>query len=347
MQLRSFFVCAAVWLTMASCLLAVDTVKLLDGKTVAGNIETITATDVSVVAQPSKTTRKVPVNELEWVAFDGEPANLRDVRAAVKANKFEQSQKILARITVEESEKTSIKTEVSFYKALCLAQQAISGGGNKQTRAEAVTLLTSLGRNQADSFHYFDICELLGNVFIATGTPEKAMPLFEKIASAPWLEYQMRGHVLAGRSLLAQDKPEDAAKRFATAAALGNGGDSDRQLAAAKIGKAQVLTATGKQNQAIEQLLELLQKLPDDQAELHARAYNALGRAYEAADKKKEALLAYLHVPMLYASYPEHHAEALGRLSVLFLDVYKKSGEADKARKELVQLYPQSRWVAK
>jgi hypothetical protein len=90
----------------------------------------------------------------------------------------------------------------------------------------------------------------------------------------------------------------------------------------------------------------VIAKADAEDGELHARAYNAKGSALVAAGKKKEALLAYLHVDLLFSSYPEQHAEALANLSALWKEV-DQVNRANQAAATLRQEYPSSRWVKK
>ena len=73
---------------------------------------------------------------------------------------------------------------------------------------------------------------------------------------------------------------------------------------------------------------KIIQDADPQQRELHARAYNALGTCYEKAKQNKEALLAFLHVDVLYNTVPEAHAEALSHLVPLWHEL----GQDDRSR---------------
>ena len=71
-----------------------------------------------------------------------------------------------------------------------------------------------------------------------------------------------------------------------------------------------------------------------------------LGTAQRQAGRVKEALLAFLHVDILYPGVPDAHAEALANLAELWDQVHK--GErANRARQTLQEQYKDSPWAKK
>ena len=80
--------------------------------------------------------------------------------------------------------------------------------------------------------------------------------------------------------------------------------------------------------------------------ELFGRAYNALGDCLQRSNKPKDALMAYLHVDILFYGDSETHAEALYQLSKLW-QVAKNQDRAAVAGNLLKQRYAGSVWAAK
>ena len=96
---------------------------------------------------------------------------------------------------------------------------------------------------------------------------------------------------------------------------------------------------------AIKLVEQVIADAAPEEAELHARAYNALGACYQKKpDAAKDALLAYLHVDVLYNTLPEEHAEALFHLANLW-DKVGNAEEARRARANLTERYPGSVWA--
>ena len=113
----------------------------------------------------------------------------------------------------------------------------------------------------------------------------------------------------------------------------------------AKAGKASCLAGTGSPAEGITIAEKLItENSPENNAELFGRTYNALGACYLKAGKPKDALMAYLHVDVLFYSDSEVHAEALYNLSKLWLSL-KKQDRADNARNLLTDRYAGSVWA--
>ncbi len=74
---------------------------------------------------------------------------------------------------------------------------------------------------------------------------------------------------------------------------------------------------------------------PEDVA-LNAQAYNALGGIYRKSHKTDDALLAFLHVELLYASIPKERIEALENLVTLWTEKQRpdRAHEAERILKD-------------
>jgi hypothetical protein len=79
---------------------------------------------------------------------------------------------------------------------------------------------------------------------------------------------------------------------------------------------------------------------------LQAEAYVALGDAYRATQKPKDALFAYLHVELLFVKHRELHARALYNLSQLWSELGQPERSAA-AQSTLRTEHPNSPWAKK
>jgi tetratricopeptide (TPR) repeat protein len=233
---------------------------------------------------------------------------------------------LLADIDLQSIKRDAIQQDIEFYKAFCAGKLALSSNGEID---EAGRQLSGFVRSYPKNFHYLAAAELMGDLLTASGRHELAQKQYAELAKTPWPDYKMRAAVAAGRALQAQGKHDEAIAQFETALAIPDeGADAPNQKLAATLAKAVSHAATGGLEQAVGSIEKVIQDTDPQQKELHARAYNALGSCYEQAGKTKDALLAFLHVDVLYNTVPEAHAEALANL----VPLWRAIGQEERAR---------------
>lgn len=319
---------------------ALDRVKLYQGGQSAGKLVEMSPTEL--VIEVGSTQKKFPVNEVEVVQFDDEPNELTQARNALNAGKYEAAAALLDKVAPAKTERAEIAQDVEFYRALVAARMALAGNGSK---ADAGKRLFAFEKANRKSFHYFETCELLGDLLVALDKNAEAESFYDKVASAPWPDYKLRAHVLLGRTLVSRKQYDRALGQFDDALAIeGSGNAYERAKLSARLGRASALAGTGKTDEAVKLVDEILEKADAENQELHAGAYLVLGNCYLAAGKKKEALLAFLHVDLLYPRVSQAHAEALANLATLWTEL-EKPDRAALARSVLKEKYPQSQWA--
>ncbi len=341
---KSFWVAAmALWFGLPSTpLVAADKVKLLAGTQSSGKLTEISPTEL--VIELGSTKKKFAVNDVESVSFDAEPNSLTQARFAVHAGRFDDALALLEKIDMQKVDRAEIVTDVEFFRALCAARLALAGSGSK---SDAGRLLLAFEKAHAGSFHYFEVCETLGDLFAGVNRFDKAESYYASLATAPWPDHKMRAGVLAGRSLVGQKEFDKALAKFDEVLAMDvSGKEADRQKLAASLGKASALAGAGKTDEAIQAVEGIIAKADVENQELHARAYTILGNCHRVAKKNKEALLDFLHVDLLYSRFPELHAEALANLATLWTEV-DKADRATQARNLLKEKYPNTTWAQK
>lgn len=331
---------AALLLGSASPASAIDRVKLLAGNQATGTITEITPTQV--VVELGATRREHPVNEIATITFDEEPNELTQARFAIEAGRYADAATLLGKIKVAALKRPAIVADVEFYKAIAAARAALTGHGSV---ADAGRALVAFERAHPDSFHYFEACEALGDLLTLANLPDRAESYYAKLAAAPWPAYKMRAGVLQGRALVGQKKFDQAVTRFDDVLATSaTGEEADALKRAATLGKAEAQAGSGQFDQAISAVEAIIAQADPENQELHARAYNVLGTCYKAAGKNQEALLAFLHVDLLYSRFPMQHAEALANLAALWSQL-DKADRAAEAQTTLLEKYPQSTWA--
>ncbi|MGD9721705.1 MAG: hypothetical protein AB7O59_05540 [Pirellulales bacterium] len=322
--------------------LAADRIKLAAGNQATGTITEITPTKITVELGATK--RDHAVNEIDTVTFDGEPNELTQARFAIAAGRNDDALALLAKIDAKAVKREAIAEDVAFYKASAAARQALAGNGSI---ADAGRQLVGFEKSHKNSFHYFAACELLGELLAAVNRADQAEAYFTKLAAAPWPEYKTKAALQLGRALVSQKKYDAANARFdEVLSASGADPQMPRLKLAASLGKAAAAAGAGQHEQAVKSIEEVIAKADAEDQELYARAYNLLGNCYLAAGKKQDALLAFLHVDLLYPRFAEQHAEALANLAKLWGEV-DKADRAAQAQSLLKEKYPMSTWAQK
>lgn len=291
----------------------------------AGEIVDTSPTEVKL-DKGSNGTRRIAVNEIRSVHFDGEPPELTRARLGIRNGGYVGALDKLREIDQSEVDRDLVRQDIAFYQALCAAKLALSGQGQI---TDAGRQLNEFVRSHPNSFHYLEAVEAMGDLLTASGKYSQAERQYAKLAKAPWPDYQMRAGVLAGRSLQAQDNHAEAIRRFDAVLAINDQSPLAReQTLAATLAKAISLAKTNRLDEAVEMIERVIRQADPEQIQLQARAYNALGACYEQAGKTKDALLAYLHVDVLYSALPEAHIEALTHL----VPLWRSIGQEERAR---------------
>jgi tetratricopeptide (TPR) repeat protein len=317
-----------------------DRVRLARGSE-TGEITTTTPLGVTLSGDASGG-RTIALNEIKTVVFDGEPTELSQARVKAANGAYQEALDILAKIDAAAVRRDLIQQDVEFYQAWCAAKLALAGVGEI---GDAGRQLNSFVRSHPQNFHYLAAIEMMGDLLMAGQRYESAQKQYAEIAKAPWPSYKTRAAVAIGRTLQAQGKHAEAVRQFDAALAVADDNpDSQNQRLAATLGKGVSLAETGGVDQAVDIIEKVIHDADPQERELHARAYIALGQCYEQANKTKDALLAYLHVDVLYNNVPEAHAEALAHLVPLWIAIGQE--ERSREAKQLLQdRYGNSQWA--
>ncbi len=291
---------------------------------------------------------EIPVNTILSIDFEDEPSELKFAKGHVQAGRYAEGLASLNKIK-EAPSRAEIKQDIEFYKAICTAKLALGGSGKI---ADAGRMMKAFVDANPRNYHYFEAAEALGDLLVAARVYTAAAEYYSRLEKAPWPEYKMRAEAALGRALLAQGKVAEAEAAFDKVLAAPIPTDPvakemvQTQQTLAKLGKAGALVAKKKSDEAVKIVEEILKTADPEDSVLLARAYNVLGSAHRQAGRPKDALLAYLHVDVLYSHLPDAHAEALANLAELWEQVHK-SERANRAQKTLEEEYPDSPWAKK
>jgi tetratricopeptide (TPR) repeat protein len=237
-----------------------------------------------------------------------------------------------------------MKQDYQFLRGYIAGTLATKGKGDPKN---ALTLLTNWVKDNAQSYQFYQAAELMGDLAVASGTPDQAAKYYGGLAAAPFPELKTKGSFLQGKALMASKQNADAkAKYQAVLEAKLSDPVSLKFQKMARIGIIQCDALEGKATEAIGELEKMVDEGDSTDGELFAELFNTLGSLFAAAGRNEEAVLSYLKTDQLYGAQSEPHAESLYRLNQLWTKMGSTQKAAD-AKQKLEKLYPTSPWVRK
>lgn len=340
----------SAWLAVAVLLLvpalspAADVVtrKSTDKKT-GGTVTGMTKTELSFKPQTGDEI-KIPVNDIVTIDWNEAPAEVNLGKADEAGGRFESALSRYAKVAEEARGSDMLKTDLQFLIARTTARMALT---DPEKRDDAIAKLNGFLKGNSDNFRFYDAQQFLGQVQLAKGDYAAARTAFETIGQAPWSDFKLAASVSLGRVLMAEKKLDEAAQAFDQA--IASAGTSPAEVSRkyeAMVGKARALIAQQKETEALTVLTEVVDKADPDDAAMLAEAYVLQGNCLQAASKPKEAVLAYLHVDVLFPRESAAHAEALYNLVKLW-KVVQYPDRSLEAQAKLEGTHPNSEWTKK
>lgn len=324
--------------------LAVDSVIKIGGEKVSGEIQRMSATEV-VITKSGGVEETIAVPDIQVAQFNLEPPQLKSARNQINNGSNDDALTSLGKIEVDKIERAEIKQDVQFYTALAHCRLAM--GGASELR-DAGKLLRDFIEQNPDNYHALPTTELLGDVLVMMEKYDDALKYYGLLGKSSHPIYKMRSGVAIGRAQIAQGKYAEAQQAFEGVLAVSTdvtGKQADMARYAANLGKADCMAQNGQVDEGVKLVQEAIGKLGPEDSELNAQAYLTLGKCYRKQPAgAKDALLAFLHVDLLYNSNTQAHSEALYNLSQLWSEVGKQD-RALQAMELLKTRYPKSRWA--
>jgi tetratricopeptide (TPR) repeat protein len=346
MKLRRALEIAVVGVALTSAAVqAADIVNRKSGeKRVAGTITGTTKTEVTVKPSTGDSV-VVPANDIASVDWNDAPSIMKLGKGDENNGKFDAALDKFAKAAEElKSGSELVRTDLEFLVARVTARIALTDPSKQD---EAAARLTAFLKSHANSFRFYEAQQWLGQVYLARGDHSAARAAFEVLSEAPWSDYRLLSKVNLGRVLMSSNQLEEAVKAFDEAiAAAGNSAADMSRKYEAMVAKARALVAQNRHAEALAPLNEVLDHAPPEETALKAEAYVLQGACLQATNKSKEAVLAYLHVDVLFARESAFHAEALYHLARLWKAV-QYPDRALEAQAKLEGMYPNSEWAKK
>ncbi|MEX1094780.1 MAG: tetratricopeptide repeat protein [Planctomycetales bacterium] len=284
----------------------------------------------------------VSTDDIDRIEWDGEPPMLRLARADEALGKLPEA---LAKYEAEFL-KTSgnAKTDTQFLIARTTAKLALA---NPPQLQDAITKLDAFRGANPNHVRFYPTLELLGEAYLANDEFDKARTVYSELeqAAAPTLRLGARN--AKARVLLKEGKTAEALAAFdAVIGEPAQGPAEQSRRYEAMLGRAGCLMTLAKYGEAVAALDAVIDEVAPEDSRNQATAYVLKGDCLRALDKDKDALLAYLHVDVLFAHERPQHAEALYNLARLWGQVDNQD-RANDAAARLSSAYPNSPWAKK
>lgn len=315
--------------------------------TARGEILRESPTEV-VVLTTSQDEVKIPFHRIDTVEYDRTPPemiNVRNMRRQGRhAEAIEELEEMIGDLDAVRDRFLKQSIEYALLEER-IALARLGAADPKEVLKVYEAQAESLGRSR----HHYPSLELLGQLYLQVGDLDSAAELLAKLAEVDAPGYSEKAQVYQGRVAAARERYDQALMLFDEAMASRDDSEAaERQRLLARIGKAEVMTASERAEEAENICRKLIQDLVEtDKDGLFAAAHNALGDALRAQGKTKEAALeGYLWVHTLYADDEAEHARALFHLATLLDDVGYPV-YADRMGEALRSSYGETDWAIK
>lgn len=340
--LRRFVLCLAA--TAAAIPARADVVTLIEGTTfkeaqggaVRGTVQS--ESPAEVVVSLGNSTVRVPTDQIANIEYQGQPAAMQLGETRARAGQLAEAAAEFAKAATEAAGKPMIVEAARFREAKALAELALTDPNRVK---EAVARLSTFLKTASKGRHAVAALETLAKLQVHAKDHQAAEAAVAELAKFPTAANQaaiLKARILVERA----DFAAAAAELDRLIAALPEGSP---QRLEARLTKVEALIGEKKLADAETLVRQVIADAPAEDDAAQAPAYNALGDCLAAADRPKEALLAYLHTDLLYAKDKEQHPRALRQIARLFRRL-GQTNRADEYAQRLKQDYPNSPWAA-
>ena len=340
-------VTVALLLSASASVFAEKIVRKSESKPLLGTIATGAATrdQVTIKDGVGKSTI-VPTYDIiniEWET--NEPSELPFGRSAERGGKYVAALDNYTKCLRDPKAKGDVQADIEFLIARTYSRMGLTEDAAKLD--EAQKKLDLFVKARVNHYRHYEAVTLLGEVLLAKKDYEAADVAFTKLSGAPWPDYRMAAKNASAKIAVLKNDLAGAMTKFEEVAA--GKAESPAEIYRrneAIVGKACVLVGQKKYDEALKVIDTAIDALSSDDGEPMSEAYVLQGDCLQAQGKVKEAILAYLHVHVLFEKEREMHARALFHLAALWPKLDQPE-RGDDAKKELVTRYPTSEWSKK
>ncbi len=284
---------------------------------------------------------EIPVSDVFNVRFDMEPPILAQGQSNERSGSLDAALEKYRQVQTEYTgDDRRLTTDLKFLIARTVVKSALADPSKLEEAKKAIQTFRTENKT---NFRYLEATLLEAQLLSADATA--AQELLKEVQAAPVKGFQLQAGVQLGRVLLAGNDAAGALAAFdqVIQQSAGDAGSTSAQFDGL-LGKALCQQKQGQTDEAIATLDDVISKASESESQTLAEAWLLKGDCFRSRNLAKDALYAYLHVDVLYASEPAAHSEALFRLAAL----WAPAGHQDRADEALVRLtekYPNSSWA--
>lgn len=314
------------------------------GARLSGKVTAVSKDKVSFESNKGEKT-EIPINEIDAIIWEGEPAAFKSARAQDAQGKLTQAGEGYAKAAADnKSDRAEIKTDIEYFALRTAARLALNDPAKVP---DVLKKLNDFQSKHNDSRHFYDATGLQVDLNLITKDAAEARKAADSLAKASGNDQKLASKIALARVDVLESKVAEAQKGLeeVIASPAGTPAEEARKLEA-RLVLANCLQLESKFPEAIKLLDEVIKQSATENSRLQAEAYVRQGDCFQAAGKSKDALLAYLHVDVLFANEKAYHPEALYHLSHLWTAL-QQPDRANEAADKLTVDYPNSPWSQK
>lgn len=315
-----------------------------DNVTLRGEFQAMT-TEAVTIRLTNGREESVSVADIKTLRFDQEPTLLAQAQSNERSGALDAALEKYLQVQNEYSGGNQrLITDLSFLIARTKCRLALTSADQYQEALEAIRAFRT---THSDNFRYLEATLLEASVAAAAGDATTARTLLQDVQNSPVTGFQLQAGVQLGELLLETGDVAAALNAFNTVVTQSEG---DSNAAAAHwsglLGRARCQQEQGQFAAAVATAEEVISGVSQSDTEILAQAWIRKGDCYRLQNEPKAALMAYLHVDVLYPTEPAEHAQSLYQLTQLWGPAGHQD-RADDAAARLTELYPGSPWAGR
>ncbi len=331
------FVCAASVSATGADLLT----RISDGSLIRGKLETLSKTKIEI-RRSNDEVESISPDDLQDIRFDREPPVLQTARSNERSGAYAAAIDQLREVQSDYSgDDRRVVEEVKFLIARCQARRALLDPSVAQT---ALKSLQAFLQSHGNSYRALESILLQAQLLVVTDRP-RAVRLLQQLRDSGVDGFVMQAGIVLGNALLSDNEPDQALQVFEDV--IQKSRDKVTALTSnleSRIGRARCLQEQDRLQDALKALDAVIADAPNDKPTMLAQAWIHAGNCHQDDENPRAALLAYLHVDLLYSEATIEHAESLHQLAPLW-EAAGHAGRAHDARSRLKNQYPNSKWA--